>query len=325
MAILRINASEDGRVFPASGGDWRAELSRIARRIPATAPVVVMLHGLRYSWREGRGCDPHATLYRADVVPESRTTRPPLANWPRQLGFSEHCEADGLCIAFGWDAGELSDLRRMSRAKERFAAGLSLVLDEVADAGFIADVFGHSLGGAVALSAISSSRRHRVRRAVLMGPADRRASALLAMERSERTEFFHILARANNLFDEAFDRLSPGSRCGRDAPLGAMGPGRASGRWIDIQIDHPRTKRWLSRRAGAPPRRPERVSHWVYYSDPTAMAFYSDVLRYQGPSAIAAFKALGAPLEIEPRWARLRPKFVLRSTATNASSTAAAA
>lgn len=310
MAILRVNAAEGGRVFSHTGGDWRAELACFARAAPKSAPVVILLHGLRYSWRAGRGCDPHATLYRTGALPETRRTRPERANWPHLLGFSEHGVTDGLCIAFGWDAGGLSDLRMMEQVKDRYAPGLCAVLDAVRSHGLTADLFGHSLGAALGLAAISACDAHRVRRAILLGPAERREAARRALGAARRTEFIHVLARANDLFDEAFSRLSGGGGAAKDcrAPLGAGGLGDASDRWIDIQIDHPDTKSWLSARANAPMRRRERVSHWVYYSDPTAMALYRDILRDPAESAISSGALRDAPRAIEPRWSRLRPK-----------------
>lgn len=318
MAILRVNAADDGQVFHAGGdfsgggrnvgGEWESRLRDHLADLPARAPVVVLLHGLRYSWRGGRGCDPHETLYRAGPLPPSRQTRPPLANWPHALGFSEGGREDGLCVALGWDAGRLGDFRAAQAAADRAAPALAAIADVAAAAGRRIDCVGHSLGARLILSAMLARPEMAVRRAILLGPAERRGAALAAAERASETggaEFLHVLARANDLFDEIFHRLFPRDRDGCGLPLGALGLGDRRANWMDLQIDHDETRAWLARLGEAPRRRAERVSHWIYYSEPAAMALYARVLRDPASSALATLRRLGAPEAIAPRWSRL--------------------
>lgn len=311
MAILRMNADEGGRVFDPSGGDWRARLSAAVATCPDEAPIVVLLHGLRYSWRQGRGCDPHSTLYVAGPLPASRRIRPDRVNWPHLLGFREDGVADGVCVAFGWDAGRLSDIRNAPSALARASDGLTAVIEAVASMGRRADCLGHSLGAALPLSAMRARPGLPVRRVLMLGPAERRGAALAAVRAQsgrEKTEFVHMLARANDVFDEAYHRFAPTSPEGCARPLGAAGLGEARPEWLDLQIDHPLTRRWISRWTQRPERRPDRVSHWLFYSDEMLMALYGRILRDPSRSIITALRDGGAPDEIAPRWSRLRPR-----------------
>lgn len=310
MAILRVCADEGGRVFETGGGDWRARLNRMIADCPPEAPVVILIHGLRYSWRADRGCDPQTTLYLSEPLEEDRRRRPLRANWPYQLGFTESGRDDGVCIAFGWDAGRLSSLGNANVVLARFAPALVAVFETIQLAGREADCFGHSLGSALILDAIAAQPGLPVRRALLLGPAERRSRAsraAFAQQARTQTEFLHVLARANDVFDEAYHQLAPRTEEADDLPLGASGIGAGLTNWMDLQIDHPETRRWLASCGLPPTRPPERVSHWVYYSDPSAMAFYASVLRDTSPSCLKTLRDARAPTEIEARWRRLQP------------------
>ncbi len=312
MAILRVCAEEGGRLFKTSGGDWRLRLNRMITNCSPEAPVVILIHGLRYSWRQGRGCNPQTTLYLAEPLEEDRRRRPLRANWPHQLGFTENGREDGVCIAFGWDAGRISDLRKADEMLARHTPALVSVIEAIHAAGREADCFGHSLGSALVLNAIFNQPGLPVRRALLLGPAERRsraAQAALVQQNHAQTEFLHVMARANDVFDEAYHQLAPRAEDVYDPPLGVEGIGVALSNWMDLQIDHPETRRWLASCGLPPTRPPERLSHWAYYNDPSVMAFYASVLRDTAPSCLKTLRDVRAPIEIETRWQRLQPAF----------------
>ena len=321
MAVLRVNAAADGSI-PAPGtlSNWRESLQTAIARLPQDAPVTVLVHGYRYTWRPLRGLarhDPHRLLYLLDDLAPTARKRPRTANWPRALGFSERELEDGLCIALGWEARHwrpgLDCFARVHRTAERTAAALVTLVRIVAetDPRRRVDCLCHSLGARVVLQAIRRAPDLPVARAVLLGGAEYSAEARDAVEAQDRvggrTEFYHIIARANDLYDGLFQLFAPRPPCPGDVPLGVRGLGLQHLRWLDVQLDHPETRGWLTRQGLAPGRPPERVSHWGFYADPGAMAFYRAILRDRRRWSIGAMRARRLPDAIEPRWSRLLP------------------
>lgn len=338
MAVLRVNAAADGTI-PAPGtlATWRETLQTAIRRIPADAPVAILVHGYRYTWRPLRGLvchDPHRLLYVLDDLVPSARKRPRTANWPRGLGFSEKGFEDGLCIALGWDARHwrpgLDCFARVHRTAERTAAALVTLVRLVAevDPRRRVDCLSHSLGARVVLQALRRAPDLPVARAVLLGAAEYSAEARLALEAQDyaggRTEFYHMIARANDVYDGLFQVFAPPPPEPGDVALGARGLGRRHDRWLDLQLDHPETRRWLSGQGLAPQRAPERISHWSFYADPGAMTFYRAILRDRRRWSFGAMQSRGLPAEIEPRWSRLLPGFGWRQAAADKTVPAAA-
>jgi hypothetical protein len=116
-----------------------------------------------------------------------------------------------------------------------------------------------------------------------------------------------MIARANDIYDGLFQLFAPRPPRPGDVPLGVRGLGLRHPRWLDVQLDHPKTRAWLTLQGLAPGRPLERVSHWSFYADPGAMAFYRAILRDRRRWSIDAMRTRGLPAEIEPRWARLLP------------------
>ena len=175
------------------------------------------------------------------------------------------------------------------------------------------DCLCHSLGARVVPQALRRAPDLPVARAILLGGAEYSAEARAALEAQDRaggrTEFYHVIARANDLYDGLFQLFAPRPPEPGDVPLGVRGLGGHHRRWLDVQLDHPEVRRWLARQGLAPQRPPERVSHWSFYADPGAMAFYRSILRGRRRWSAGAMRARGLPLEIEPRWSRLLPVF----------------
>jgi hypothetical protein len=305
--------------------NWRETLQTANAGLPQDAPVAVLVHGYRYTWRPLRGLarhDPHRLLYLPDDLAPSARKRPRTANWPRALGFSEKGLEDGLCIALGWDARHwrpgLDCFARVHRTAERTAAALVTLVRIVAemDPDRRVDCLSHSLGARVVLQAIRRAPDLPVARAILLGGAEYSAEARAAVEAQDcigaETEFYHMIARANDLYDGLFQLFAPRPPRPGDVPLGVRGLGRRHRRWLDVQLDHPETRDWLTRQGLAPARPPERVSHWSFYADPGAMAFYRSILRDRRRWSIGAMHARGLPAEIEPRWSRLLPALAWR-------------
>jgi len=99
MPLVQINASR-ARIARARGaGPVGAALGKALRAVPAEAPVVVMIHGFRFSPARPGRC-PHGHIL--SPAPQSDSWK--AVSWPRHLGFSGRSPSEGLCIAFGWEA-----------------------------------------------------------------------------------------------------------------------------------------------------------------------------------------------------------------------------
>jgi hypothetical protein len=318
MAIHRVNAAEDGALLPAGGeGHWRAALRARLAGLPRGAPVTVLIHGFRYTWRTGLAPDacPQERLYGSRPVAPCRRRRPERASWCHALGFSEEGAADGLCIGFGWPARiDRAGRRGFAEVYRRAAPagrGLGRLLSEIAAArpDLRIDMLTHSLGARVAMQAGLAEPGLPLGRLIFLAAAEHAAEAerfLAAMRGAP--EVYHLLSRANDPYDALFALVAPTPADGSARPLGRAGLGRGDPRWIDIQLDHRAVRAWLARRGFALARPPERVSHWHFYADRGAMAFYGAILRRARGLSLAELRAAGLPEALEPRWARILPR-----------------
>jgi len=317
MAIYRANATRLGALVAGDGGpDWHGPLAGALDRLPRGARVCVMIHGFRYTWRAiGGDCFcPHRRLFLdRPVAPEGRL-RPDRAAWPAALGFAGRAEDAGLCIGFGWEArapvigGFARVYRRAAVAGAALARLLATLSDRRPDLGI--DMLTHSLGARVALGAAAARPDLPLGRMVFLGAAERVGPARAAMARlaaaRSGAKVYHILSRANDAYDALFGLLAPGAaRAGH--PLGVAGLGRGRADWIDIQLDHPQVAAWLGARGMALARLDEPVSHWHFYADPGAMAFYRAILSRDPAFGLDALRTAGLPDGLEPRWIRMLP------------------
>ena len=331
MAVLRINATRDGALMLAGGDpEWSAALDHAISRLTPDAPVTFIIHGYRYAplpdGRAGGPFCPQGLLYRADDIrPCLRSKRPPLAAWPRALGFRADSANDGLCIAFGWDARRSRAESLLTERRNDFAS----VYDGAATAGVaLARILGrlgrrhpvrrvgmmaHSLGARVAFQAMAARPDAMPGRVLLLGPAEyageaRRLLALqdrLGRRHGDLPEFLCVGSRANDLYDWLFEWFSPSPQLRGDRPLGARGLGQPHRRWMDLQLDHPELAHWLDLQGLRLTRLPERVTHWSFYSDPAAMAVWSRVLRAQPGWSLAGLRARRIPEAQAARWSRM--------------------
>ncbi len=305
MAVVRVNVSAAGRLSAPCGGDWWDDLRRGLDRCAPGAPVAVLVHGFRYTWRRDVApwACPHERLYGVAPVAPCRRRRPCRAAWPLELGLAQ----EGLAIALAWEArvgrhGRLGFAEVHARAA-RAGAALAGLLEAAAAhrPGVRVDALTHSLGARVALSAGGSGPPWG--RLFLLAAADWVSSAEAFLAATPGAEVVHVLSRANDPYDAAFALAAPGER--RDRPLGAAGLGRQTDRWLDLQLDHPRARRWLAAVGHPLGRPPEALSHWHMYADKGAMAAYAAWLRHPAPRLLPALRAEGVPETLEPRWARL--------------------
>jgi len=302
MPIIRVNAAADHPVM-AEG-----RLAESLAALPEGAPVIVMIHGYKFSPRAG--CTPHEHIFA--LKPSTKSRR--ALSWPQNLGFGTGNAREGLCIAFGWEArGTLWAARREAA---RAGHALARLLDRIK--GRPVHIVAHSLGARVALKALAGLRRGRVERMILMAAAAFRdeAEAALAAPAGRRVEVLNITSRENDVFDAAWEWLirpdhaldpSPAAHASPaprpDRALGA-GLGRPDARWLDIQIDHPATLERLAGMGFGIEARGRRICHWSAYLRPGLFTFYTAALRQPARLPLATLRA-HLPAAQAPRWSAL--------------------
>ncbi|MEO0990287.1 MAG: hypothetical protein AAFX00_04965 [Pseudomonadota bacterium] len=271
-------------------------LSRNISALPQGAPIVVLIHGYKYSpFVPGR--NPHETLLSLD--PHSDMAR--VVSWPRHLGFGTDDAAEGLCISLGWHA----------------RGRLKTVFDMAPDAGLaLAKVLGmiqrpvsiltHSMGARVALTALPHANAGSVRRLVMLSAADYQstAAAALTSPAGQAAEFVNVTSRENDLFDFLLDLGVNAPWVDRTLGHGLLG---SHDNWLDIQLDDASALDGLGRLGY--PIEPARnlVCHWSTYLRPGALAFYAALMRNADRIPLPWLKD-ALPGTSTPRWSRFRAR-----------------
>ena len=263
MTLMQVNA---GQGFPAQVLDSAAALA-------AGAPLIVMLHGYRYSPSQSRH-DPHRHILALDPAGDPRHVQ----SWPRGLGFADPDAdpAQGLAIAFGWEArGTLTSVYRRAGRAGADLAGLIAALSRAAERPVA--VIAHSMGARVALSALHHLPAGAMGRAVLLAGAEFRCAAgdAIVTPAGAAAEIVNIMSRQNDAFDLGLELMLSGLR--RQA-LG-RGLAQAAPNWIDIQIDDEATLRGLETLGFAVQPVDWRPSHWSPYLRDGVFDFYRAALR----------------------------------------------
>jgi len=277
MALVEVN-TKDGAL---SG---TATLAAALDALPPDNPVVVMIHGYKFS----PSCpqrSPHRHILGLDPDPSKRR----VLSWPRHLRLDK----TGLGIAFGWEAaGALPRAyRQAADAGEALARLLTLV---EAVRGAPAHVIAHSLGARVALTALPHLAPRASGRMILMQPAELQGPALaaLATPTGRAAQVVAVTGRENDLFDALFEwGVAPLSRSLMSRQARSVGAGLADAppNWIDLAIDRPGVLAALATLGHciAPPAR--TVCHWSGYLRPGVFPLYRAVI--DGRLPIATLRA----------------------------------
>ena len=234
--------------------------------LPTAAPIVIMLHGYRFS-PGSVAHDPHRHIL--SETPEPGCWK--AISWPRHLGLLGD---QGLAIGFGWEArGTLWAAHRNAALSGHRLAMLIHALRAI-DPHRPIHILAHSLGARVAFSALGQLPKDGVQRLILLAAALFRpeAQAALASPAGRSAQVFNVTGRENLLFDAllrlALPHLGP-----------ALGRGRIKqGNWLDLHLDNAVS---LTRLAdlGYPIAAPTaRICHWSGYLRPGVWRLYRALL-----------------------------------------------
>ncbi|WP_158547448.1 alpha/beta hydrolase [Rhodovulum sp. 12E13] len=257
MPLCQVNIEGTGLADPA---DTRARLARALAEAHPQAPVIVLVHGYKFSPTIAAH-DPHTHILSLDPRPSWKAV-----SWPRRLGLSEAGGAEPVCIGVGWEArGTL--WQAYGRAKEA-GAGLAALIRLVAALrpGCQVQALAHSLGARVVLSALPHLPRGAMGRAVLLAAAEMRGRVgdALTTEAGHALDLVNVTSRENELFDTLLEWLvAPHARGDRALGRG-MGPLAGPGR-LDLRIDDDGHRAALAALGFRIPRADRRFCHWSVY------------------------------------------------------------
>lgn len=296
MPVLRINAiGPKPRPADATGG-LACTLDPYLAQLQPGAPVVVMIHGYRFSPAKP-GRSPHDHIFSLD--PDTRLRKAP--SWPRNLGFGE-AGASGLAIAFGWEAcGTVwSAHARAGQTGRALAVLIGAIRARRPDTPV--NIVAHSMGARVALQALHGLKAGDVGRIILLAGAELRPNAEATMDTAcgRAAEVINITSRENDLFDFILETC---------IGLGfwrALGHGLRQRRanWVDLEIDNPHSLAALADLGHqiAPAR--ARICHWSPYLRGGLFGLYRALI-WDRPGLPLAVLARARPPRARRRWSRL--------------------
>jgi len=260
--------TDDPKPIRADAGPCglRIDRDRLARKLvllPPGAPVVVMIHGWRYSPDYPHDC-PHGSILSLNPNRDPRR----VISWPRHLGLDG---TSGLGIALGWSAK--CDPWRAHRRAGMNGAALAEIVDLVHDlSGRPVQVIAHSMGARLALAALHLIERGEISRMILLAAAETRGRTLAALTTpaGRKVEVINVTTRENDLFDACFEW---GIHLGLRTSIG-QGLGRSQPRWVDMWIDQPGTVQGLAALGHPIADPPRRICHWSPYLRPGTIPLY---------------------------------------------------
>lgn len=305
MPLVRVNA-DGGAPVCAHGQDLDRRLAAELAALPASAPVLVMIHGYKYAPGDPVRC-PHRSILA--VASGARPLR--CRSWPLAMGFDGTSRAEGLCIAFGWRA--TGTIWQAARAADEAGRALTALHARIAThTDRPVHILAHSLGARVALGALRGLPRGAVGRIVLLHGAEFRSRARAALESpaGEAAEVINITTRENDLFDGLFRTFLAPHRPLDPALSAGLGLRRPN--WLDIRIDDPASRTALAAIGFAIPAPERRICHWSAYMREGMFDLHRALLRDPArtplPGLAAALPDGARRGAIENALTRLRPR-----------------
>ena len=261
-----------------------------------SGPVLIMLHGYRYSPSKHH-LNPHEYILKnATDLAQGQGQ-----NWPHQMGYGTRMPDPGLCIAFGWEAG--GTIWRAQREAGRAGLALASLIRQLDALGAgPVNIIAHSLGARVALAALLHLRPGMIDRMILLTGAELRATAETALmsPAGRRSSVLNIVSRETDVFDFMSEWLVAPHRLGARA----LGSGLTLPHCLTAQIDHPDHLAGFRSLGFAVPAASQRMCHWSSYLRPGLFPLYRAFLDKDASLCLADLRnALPAPLT--RRWSRL--------------------
>jgi pimeloyl-ACP methyl ester carboxylesterase len=302
MPVIRINAKADIAILHNSPRSVKTELDRIET---GNGPVIIMIHGYKFSPGHARHC-PHRHILSLD--PEHGPYCPP--SWPHHLGFGTGRADEGIAVAFAWCArGALHSARRTALdAGHALADVISYLHDRLPQRPI--HIIAHSMGTEVAFEALHHLPTGAVQRIISLTGASyqSRAAAALGTAAGRTAELINITSRENDPFDFLFERLIRSSTYGDRA----IGQGLCLPNSVTLQLDCVGTLQHLNRFGVAIGHSDRRICHWSAYTRPGVLRLYHDLLRRADTLPLSALRR-GLPSTPAPRWSRLFARPGLRT------------
>ncbi len=287
MPVLRINA--DGCIPRLVQNHAGMPLLNTLKPYLNGTPVLIMLHGFRYS-PSRPGQSPHDFIFH-DADCDS---------WTQSMGYGQDAPDQGLCIAFGWEAS--GTIWRAHREAGRAGLALaSLIKDLTALGAGSVNIIAHSLGARVALAALKHLSPGMIGRMILMTGAELRstAEAALMTAAGRSTQVLNVISRENDIFDFLFEWLLVPHRLGART----MGAGLALPHCVTAQIDNPDHLTGLRFLGFAIPIATRRICHWSSYKRPGLFPLYRKFLASSGALDLADLQ-VSLPVTLMQRWSR---------------------
>jgi len=255
-----------------------AVLAEALGRLVPGAPVVVMIHGYRYS-PTSPSSDPHRHILA--LVPDGRHWG--AVSWPRRLGLGG---GGGLALAWGWDAsGSIWRAHRRALASGEVLARLLARLRAM-EPDRPVHLIAHSLGARVALAALTRLRSGDVRRVILLAAALslREAQAACVAPAGRGAEIINVVGRENHPFDLLLRLALPhhGERLRPDRIEASS--------WLDLPLDDARVLGRLDRMGWPIAQARARICHWSSYLRPGVWALYRALLSRPDETPLAALR-----------------------------------
>ncbi|XVJ60121.1 MAG: alpha/beta hydrolase [Tepidisphaera sp.] len=255
--------------------------------LPASKPVVIMVHGFLFNPFEAlltkrSECDnPHFRVFHFDDVDPIEDNECHFTPWPKRLGFlGQDQGADGLAVGFGWLSNPgfaksmLDGFKNFYSRAYDYATEVAWLLVHTIDQlhtalaaegkGRKIDLFCHSLGSRVVIHAIKLAARRNMEhvlkqldRVIILGGAEyvRDAQEMfhevlrLCPKPADGPRFYNVGCRENDVLDLLGENFGPRG-FGMHDVVGHDGLGfsETGNRWIDLQIDSPKLADWAKKK-----------------------------------------------------------------------------
>lgn len=305
MPLLRVDASASGAVLHRQTGSaprqtqaaLLAHLHRSLDTLPPGAPIVILVHGYKFS-PFARRANPHTHLF--SLTPPTRCWK--ALSWPAALGFTGQTPDEGLCLPIGWE-GRGSIWAAWQRAEAAGTALAWLIGKIQARRRGPVHLLAHSLGARVCIAALAQSPVGSVGRMILLAGAEfvPTAQAALASPAGQSADLINVTSRENDPYDAALEWLIQAPTKGARV----LGQGFAAPNAVTLQIDAAPTRRALADLGIIVPEPSRAICHWSTYLRPGLAQFYSLALRERHHVSIPDLRRR-LPATNDPRWSRLR-------------------